>query len=67
VLSDVLDVVSAIDVAFRGLPALLDPGCRNERTDVDADGVTSVIDVVKVINVAFRGQTVAANYVDPCL
>jgi hypothetical protein len=67
VLSDVLDVVVAVDVAFRGLPAFLDPACPNERTDVDADGVTSITDVVKVINVAFRGQTGAANYVDPCL
>jgi hypothetical protein len=67
IVSDVLDVVSTINVAFRGQPLVQDPGCPNERTDIDASGATDVIDVTKVINVAFRGQTVATNYVDPCL
>lgn len=66
-LSNVQDVVQTVNVAFRGTAAVVDPGCPRERTDVDANGVTSVTDVVKVVNVAFRGQTVAANYVDPCL
>ncbi|HWO57899.1 MAG TPA: hypothetical protein VNN55_10080 [bacterium] len=64
--SNVQDVVITVNVAFRGAAATFDPGCPNERTDVDASGVTAVTDVVKVVNVAFRGQSVAANYVDPC-
>jgi hypothetical protein len=67
IVSDVLDVVATISVAFRNGPAGTDPGCPHERSDVDADGVTTVLDVVKVVNVAFRNQSVAANYVDPCL
>lgn len=67
IISNVQDVVITINVAFRGVAGVMDAGCPNERTDVDANGVTSVTDVVKVINVAFRGQTAAANYVDPCL
>ena len=65
-LSNVQDVVQTVNVAFRGSAPAFDSGCYYERTDVDANGVTSVTDVVKVVNVAFRGQTVAANYVDPC-
>ncbi len=64
--SNVQDVVQTVNVAFRGAAGVTDPGCPNERSDVDANGNTSVTDVVRVVNVAFRGQTVAANYVDPC-
>ncbi|HWO56068.1 MAG TPA: plastocyanin/azurin family copper-binding protein [bacterium] len=67
IISNVQDVVITVNVAFRGAAPTVDAGCPNERTDVDANGVTSVTDVVKVVNVAFRGQTAAANYVDPCL
>jgi hypothetical protein len=68
VLSDVLDVVETINVAFRGFspPAGEDGTCPKARRDVDASGAVDVLDVVKVINVAFRGQTVASQYVDPC-
>jgi hypothetical protein len=64
--SNVQDVTSTVNVAFRGAAGVIDPGCLFERTDVDANGSTSVTDLVKVVNVAFRGQAVAANYVDPC-
>ena len=67
VLSDVTDVISTVNVAFRGMPSTIDPGCPYERTDVDASGATSVVDVVRVVNVAFRGGLVGDNYVDPCL
>lgn len=66
IISNAQDVVTTVNVAFRGAAAIVDPGCLIERTDVDANGVTNAVDLVKVINVAFRGQTVAANYVDPC-
>ena len=64
--SDVLDVVQTVNVAFRGFSAATDPGCPNQRSDVDASGATDVLDVVKVVNVAFRGFTVTSQYVNPC-
>lgn len=66
VVSDVLDVVQAVGVAFRGLAAIQDPNCPAQRTDVNNDGGTDVLDVVKIVNVAFRGQVISGNYVDPC-
>ena len=65
-MSDILDVVATVEVAFRSSSALVDPTCPSARSDVDGDGETTITDVVKVVNVAFRNQTVAANYVDPC-
>jgi hypothetical protein len=64
--SNVQDVVGTVNVAFRGTPGVVDPGCPNERTDVNASGFTNVQDVVAVVNVAFRGASVAATYVNPC-
>jgi choice-of-anchor B domain-containing protein len=66
ILSNVADVVTTVDVAFRGVAGTTDVGCPFERTDLDASGATSVVDVVRVVNVAFRGGSTAANYVDPC-
>ena len=66
IVSDVLDVVRAVNVAFRGFPADTDAGCPNQWTDVDVSGNTDVLDVVRVVNVAFRGFTVAVSYMDPC-
>lgn len=67
VLSDVLDVVDVIGVAFRGILSVTDPGCPAERTDVNNDGATDVLDVTRVVNVAFRGTVFSNEYVDPCL
>ncbi|HUU46111.1 MAG TPA: PKD domain-containing protein [Acidobacteriota bacterium] len=53
--TNVLDVVTAVNVAFRSAPPVFDPGCTYERTDVDCSGFTNVIDVVRFVNVAFRG------------
>lgn len=64
--SNVQDVVQTVNVAFRGTPGVVDPGCPRERTDVDANGFTNVQDVVAVVNVAFRGAFAATTYVDPC-
>lgn len=66
IISDVLDVVSTVNVAFRGFAATVDPGCSTQRTDVNADFATDVLDVVRVVNVAFRGMTSTSQYVDPC-
>ena len=67
IISDVLDVVATVNVAFRGFVATVDPGCPTERTDVNDDGATDVLDVVRVVNVAFRGFTSASQFVNPCL
>jgi hypothetical protein len=67
-ITDVLDVVGTVNVAFRGFAAVFDPGCPRERTDVNCDGATDVLDVVRVVNVAFRGFTPASQFnCDPCL
>ncbi|MEW5702777.1 MAG: M28 family peptidase [Candidatus Zixiibacteriota bacterium] len=60
------DVVSTIDVAFRGAPPASDPHCPNHATDVNCDGVSTVVDVVKTVNVAFRGADKATEFCDPC-
>ena len=64
--SDVLDVISTINVAFRGSASTTDPGCARQRTDVDCSGASDVLDVVLVIGVAFRGQSAATSYCNPC-
>ncbi len=64
--SDVVDVVTSISVAFRGAPSVSDPYCPRARTDVDCDALTTVLDVVKTINVAFRGMPAAQEYCAPC-
>ncbi|HSH00851.1 MAG TPA: Ig-like domain-containing protein, partial [candidate division Zixibacteria bacterium] len=67
--TNVLDVVHAVNVAFKGGADIPDsnPSCPNTTTDVDCSGFTNVIDVVKFVNVAFKGQTAAAQFCDPCL
>ena len=66
--TNVLDVVTAVDVAFRSAPSASDPflTCPVSRTDVDCDSVTNVIDVVHFINVAFRNGDPAAEFCNPC-
>jgi hypothetical protein len=68
VISDILDVVNTINVAFRGAAAIVDPDtqCPRLPTDMNCSGATDVIDVVKVINVAFRGANVATEFCEPC-
>ncbi|HUU46786.1 MAG TPA: hypothetical protein VM118_13735, partial [Acidobacteriota bacterium] len=53
--TNVLDVVQTVNVAFRGGSPVFDDDCPYERTDVDCSGYTNVLDVVKIVNVAFRG------------
>ncbi|MEW5701638.1 MAG: S8 family serine peptidase [Candidatus Zixiibacteriota bacterium] len=61
----IIDVVSVVDIAFRGgTPATTDPGCPHAtRADYNCDGVISVQDVVGAVDVAFRG---GAGPCDPC-
>jgi PKD repeat protein len=65
--TDVLDVVQAVNVAFRSAPSTSDPTCPNPQTDADCSGFTNVIDVVKFVNVAFRNADPATEFCDPCL
>jgi hypothetical protein len=64
----VLDVVEAINVAFRNAAAILDPNanCPYQTTDVNCDTFTTVIDVVKMVNVTFRNADPATEFCDPC-
>jgi parallel beta-helix repeat protein len=66
--TNVLDVVQGVNIAFRGQPDLLDPNasCPLVTTDVTCDGLTNVLDVVRLVNVAFRGGDAAAEFCDPC-
>ncbi|HUU45041.1 MAG TPA: hypothetical protein VM118_04845 [Acidobacteriota bacterium] len=64
--TNVLDVVHAVNVAFRGALPVFDDGCPYERTDVDCTGFTNVLDVVRMVNVAFRGALPATQFCDGC-
>jgi len=65
---DITDVVQTINVAFRGVAAILDPNaaCPYETTDTNCSTATDVIDVVKMVNVAFRGANPATEFCNPC-
>jgi hypothetical protein len=66
--TDVLDVVKTIDVAFRGSPEENDTGplCAATQTDLNCSGTTDIVDVVKIVNVAFRSADPATEFCDPC-
>jgi hypothetical protein len=66
--TNVIDVVHTVNIAFRGESDIADPAplCPFTTTDVDCNSITNVVDVVKFVNVAFRGETAAANFCDPC-
>lgn len=68
VISDVVDVVRTIDMAFRDSPEAADPivVCPRSPTDVDCSGLTDAVDVVKIVNVAFRNADPATEYCEPC-
>lgn len=63
---NILDVITTIEVAFRGGSSITDPGCGWERSDLNCDGATDVQDVIRVINVAFRGFEQSTQFCDPC-
>lgn len=62
------DIVTAVNLAFRGANPIPDPlaTCPYERADVDCNGAVAVGDVVRLVNVAFRGQSVETQFVNPC-
>jgi hypothetical protein len=65
---DVLDIVKAVNVAFRGGVEIPDPNpdCPCMTTDVDCSLFTNAIDVVRMVNVAFRAADPASQFCDPC-
>jgi len=63
--TDVFDVVAAVDVAFRSGTPVFDADCPNEQTDVTCDNVTNVFDVVAFVDVAFRNGS-PSQFCDPC-
>ncbi|HUU44483.1 MAG TPA: M28 family metallopeptidase [Acidobacteriota bacterium] len=67
--TNVLDVVEAVNVAFRSAPPVVDPDpfCPFENTDVDCSGFTNVIDVVHFVNVAFRSGDPGVEFCGPCI
>ena len=66
--TNVFDVVQAVNVAFRNAAPMIDPSasCPRQTTDANCDGVTNVFDVVRMVNVAFRGANPATEFCDPC-
>ncbi|HUU45054.1 MAG TPA: right-handed parallel beta-helix repeat-containing protein [Acidobacteriota bacterium] len=66
--TNVLDVVTAVNVAFRDATAEPDPlpECPRVRADVDCDGDCDILDVVRIVNVAFRSADPATQFCDPC-
>jgi hypothetical protein len=63
---ELLDVVQAINVAFRNFDPMFDSDCPYERSDVDCDHETGLLDVVKMINVAFRNFEQETQFCDGC-
>ncbi len=56
--ASIVDVVSVVNVAFRGQVDTIDGSCPHVgRSDLNCDCVVSVVDVVQVVNRAFRGDT----------
>jgi hypothetical protein len=63
--SNIQDVVTVVNVAFRGVVDTVDPACTHVgRTDLNCDCVTSVLDVVNMVNHAFRGDV--TPFCDAC-
>lgn len=66
-LTNVFDIVFAVEVAFREGEPHVEDACYPHpggRTDVNCDDATNVFDVVLMVDVAFRDQP--ANFCAPC-
>lgn len=65
---DIIDVVRAINVSFRGEAPTPDPSpvCRYLRTDIDCDGSTDLRDIVGIIDVAFHNQPESVAFCNTC-
>lgn len=52
--SDILDLVRCVDVAFREGPPVSGGVCPFIWTDLNCDDLTNVFDIVRMVNVVFR-------------
>lgn len=64
--TDLLDVVTTVDIIFRGEAFTAESFCPFAQVDVNCDGVPDIQDVVIVIEVAFRGGDAGTLFCDPC-
>jgi hypothetical protein len=64
--ADILDVVRAVNTAFRDSPEVTDQDCTHSRTDLDASGMTDVIDVARLIDLAMNNGQPEEVVTDPC-
>lgn len=65
-ITDILDVVTVIDVAFRSNPPEQVASCPYQHSDLDCSGTSNIIDVIRAINVAFRSADPATEFCDQC-
>lgn len=66
--TNIFDIVSVAEVAFRDGSPIPDPDptCPRFTTDADCSGATDIIDIVLIVNVAFRDGLPEDNFCDPC-
>lgn len=65
--TDIIDVVMIVEIAFRNGAAMIDSTCPHApagRTDLNCDGNTDIFDVTMMVNVAFR--TGSDQFCNPC-
>jgi len=65
-ITNVFDVIAAVDVAFRSAAPTFDLECPKARTDATCDDLTNVFDVIKFVDVAFRSVDPLVAFCDPC-
>ena len=67
-LTDLIDAVLLVNVAFRNAAAIPDPSptCPVETTDLDCNGATDIVDAVMIVNVAFRNFDPQTTFCQPC-
>lgn len=66
VVTDILDVVEAVNDAFRNDAQAQEPNCPTVRTDLDCDGTPTVLDIVRLVNVSFRNAVASTEFCQPC-
>lgn len=68
---DIRDLVTTVNVAFRGGQQSEDRGCSyyaralHGRSDVDCSGTTNITDVILTVDVVFRGADPATKFCEP--
>jgi hypothetical protein len=65
--TNVVDVTTIINEAFRGQASASSSCPGMIRSDVDCDCAVTITDVVRIINVAFRGVNAATEFCNACV